>query len=84
MRVRTIPEALSEPYLESRKLFRTFDKVKGLDCSVTVPLTPFKLSASEARADTPPPTLGAHTTEVLQSIGYTAAQIDELHAKKII
>ena len=84
MRVRTIPEAVAEPYLESRKLFRTFDTVAGVSGSVTVPLTPFKLSASESRADTPPPTLGAHTSEILGTLGYSAAAIEQLRARNVV
>lgn len=84
MRVRTIPEALAEPYLESRNLFHVFDEVPGVKGSVTVPLVPFRMSSSEARADLPPPMLGAHTGEILQSIGYSALQLEGLREKHVI
>ncbi|OGA52599.1 MAG: hypothetical protein A3G24_11570 [Betaproteobacteria bacterium RIFCSPLOWO2_12_FULL_62_13] len=84
MRVRTIPEAVREPYLESRKLFHVFKSVAGVKSSVTVPLVPFKLSACEARADTPPPTLGADTDEVLRSVGYSAREVAELRERHIV
>lgn len=84
MRVRTIPEAVAEPYLESRKLFHVFDSVPGVSSRVTVPVMPFKLSACEARADTPPPTLGADTDEVLRSLGYSARELAELRERGVI
>jgi CoA:oxalate CoA-transferase len=84
MRVRTIPEALAEPYLKSRNLFRVFDEVPGVKGSVTVPLVPFRLSSCEARADLPPPMLGAHTGEILRSIGYSASQLEGLREKHVI
>ncbi len=84
MRVRTIPEALSESYLETRNLFRTFDDVPGVKGKVTVPLMSFRMSACDARADTPPPTLGAHTEQILDKLGYTSQQIGELRLRKIV
>lgn len=84
MRVRSIPEAVREPYLESRALFHVFKDVEGVNGDVTVPLVPFKLSASPAEAKTAPPTLGAHTDEVLRSLGYSAKEIAELRERAIV
>jgi len=84
MRVRTLPEAVSEKYLECRKLFRTFPEVKGVKGAVTVPMVPFRLSASEARADTPPPMLGAHTSDVLLGLGYSAGDQQALRQRGVI
>ena len=84
MPVRTIPEALADPHLKSRNLFQVFDKIPGISGSATVPLVPFMLSESKARADLPPPTLGAHTREVLASLGYSDAQIEQLHMRHVI
>jgi crotonobetainyl-CoA:carnitine CoA-transferase CaiB-like acyl-CoA transferase len=84
MRIRTIPEAVSEPYLQARDLFHTFDKVPGLDCKVTVPKMAFKMSGSQARVDTPPPLLGAHNAEILGALGYTKEAIEQLRAGKVV
>lgn len=84
MRVRSIPEAVAEPYLESRKLFHVFKDVPGVNGDVTVPLVPFKLSACEARANRPPPALGADTDEVLHSFGYSAQDVAQLRARGIV
>lgn len=84
MRVRTIPEAVAESYLDCRKLFHTFPHVDGLPGPVTVPMVPFKLSGSEVRADRPPPRLGAHTAEILNELGYSAAQQDTFRQRGVV
>ena len=84
MRVRTIPEAVSENYLECRQLFRTFPEVKGVKGPVTVPMVPFRLSGSQARADTPPPMLGAHTSEILGELGYSDADQQALKQRGVV
>lgn len=84
MRVRSIPEALADPQLNSRGLFRVLDKVPGVEERVTVPLVPFRLSTGDANADLPPPMMGAHTDEVLRSAGYGAQQIAGLRARGVI
>ncbi len=84
MRVRTLPEALSDPTLNSGKLIRTFESVEGVDGPVHVPLVPFGLSAVAIGTDLPPPVLGAHTTEVLKEIGYSVPDIENFSNIRVI
>jgi CoA:oxalate CoA-transferase len=84
MRIRSLPEALSDPALNSAGLIRVFEEVEGVEGPVSVPLVPFRLSAGAAGTDLPPPRLGAHTREILQSIGYSEAAMDDLKARKVI
>ena len=84
MRVRTLPEALSDPTLNFGKLIRKFDKVEGVDGPVHVPLVPFGLSAASIGTELPPPVLGAHTTEILKKIGYSDLDIDNLKKNHVI
>ena len=84
MRVRTLPEALSDSTLNFGKLIRKFDNVEGVDGPVHVPLVPFGLSAASIGTELPPPVLGAHTTEILKKIGYSDLDIDNLKKNHVI
>jgi crotonobetainyl-CoA:carnitine CoA-transferase CaiB-like acyl-CoA transferase len=46
--------------------------------------TPLKLSSTPARIRTPPPILGEHTTDILQSLGYTASEIADFIKSDVI
>ena len=74
----TVPEALQSAQIASRGLLQTFDEVPGVERPITVARTGFKLSDGEPIATTPPPQLGQHTGEVLESLGYTGEEIDHL------
>jgi crotonobetainyl-CoA:carnitine CoA-transferase CaiB-like acyl-CoA transferase len=45
---------------------------------------PYKLSATPASIRSAPPLLGEHSAEVLDELGYSAAQIDALRAEGVI
>jgi CoA:oxalate CoA-transferase len=83
-RVRKLPEILADPQIASRNFLHTFDDIPGADISATITMVPFGLSAGGARADRPPPTLGAHTREVLGGLGYNDGQIAALQAQGVI
>jgi crotonobetainyl-CoA:carnitine CoA-transferase CaiB-like acyl-CoA transferase len=59
-------------------------KQPGLDQLVPMPnipgLPPFESGTARAHA----PTIGEHTREVLKAHGYTDAQVDDLHARKVV
>jgi CoA:oxalate CoA-transferase len=76
--VTTVPEALQSAQIASRGLLQTFDDVPGIERPITVARTGFKLSGGEPSASTPPPRLGEHTLEVLESLGYTGEEIGQL------
>lgn len=84
MYVRSIDEIVRHPQVKSRRFFRTFARDPDLGTSITVPLAPFKLSASRVGAIKPPPRVGQHTPEVLQSLGFDPAGIAELRRKGIV
>ena len=47
--------------------------------------SPIKLSATPVRCDLPPPTLGQHTAEVLQSVlGYSDDTVARLQRQSVI
>ena len=45
---------------------------------------PVKLSETPATIRRPPPSLGEHTNEILNSIGYSKGQIENLRNNKVI
>src|SRR4051812_27638425 len=76
--VLSVPEALESAQLATRGFVQRFDHVPGAEREVRVGRTGFKLSDGDPEAEGPPPTLGAHTEEVLSGLGYSAGQIEEL------
>jgi len=45
---------------------------------------PFKLSTTPGAVRRPAPTLGQHTDEILGELGYEAAAIADLRARKVV
>lgn len=83
-RVLTVPEVLESPQIRHRELLQTFDDVPGVDRPITVPRAGFRLSGGEPRTSMPPPALGQHTDAVLQSVGYSEEDIQQLRAEGAI
>jgi len=84
-RVRTIPECMSEAQTQSRGLFHTFPpSVTGFAKDLKVPLSPFNFAHDGPRADTPPRKVGTDSEAILGELGYDAATIAALKAKKVI
>jgi crotonobetainyl-CoA:carnitine CoA-transferase CaiB-like acyl-CoA transferase len=64
-------------------VLHTFANVAGLDRDMTV-LLPFRMAHDGPQAKTPPPLAGAHTDEILEELGYTAADVERLRGDKVI
>ena len=72
----------TNPQFVARRYFEVIDHpVAG---SLETPTLPFRYSSRDHWIDTPAPTLGQHNVDVLESIGCTSAEIDELTAAGII
>ncbi len=82
--VKHLEEVYDDPQVVANEMITTFDQ-PGFQ-HVTAINTPVRLSASagEARIRRPAPTLGQHTQEILQELGYTDEQIVELAAEEIL
>ena len=77
-RVRELKEALHDPHLKHRGLLHRHENVPGVDKPVTVPMQAFKFAHDGASIQRPPPQLGQHTNEILESAGYTSSDIAAL------
>jgi len=84
LRLRTMPEALEDPQVATRKILHRHENVPGTDGPLTVPMCAFKFAHGGPSIETPPPRVGEHNEEVLGSLGYSAADIAALHAQGVV
>jgi crotonobetainyl-CoA:carnitine CoA-transferase CaiB-like acyl-CoA transferase len=75
--VNSIPEALADPQVRARGMIR---EIAGR----TLIASPLKLSDTPPAEPTLPPEFGQHTDEVLRGLGFSAANIQELRAQRIV
>lgn len=77
--INNVSEALAMPQVQSRQMVVDF-----ADSPVKALGNPIKLSNNPASYSTPPPSLGQHTTQVLQSMGLSDAQIAKLQTDGVV
>ena len=82
--VLSVPQALALPQIAQRELLKTFDSVPGVDRSITVARSGFKLSGGDPDVAGPPPELGQDTDEVLGAAGYSAEEVAALREAGIV
>jgi crotonobetainyl-CoA:carnitine CoA-transferase CaiB-like acyl-CoA transferase len=83
-RVRRLSESLDDPQLRSRGVLHQHEKIEGIEGPVTVPLAAFKFAEDGPSIESPPPRLGQHTSEVLESLGYTRSEIAAFRQEGVI
>lgn len=84
LKMRTLPEAVADPQVQTRNILHKFDSLPGVDGAMTVPMCAFKLEHGDASIETPPPQLGEHNAEVLGTLGYSAGEIAALRKEGVI
>ena len=78
----SLQAALSQPQVDHRNAFGTVH-VENIGDLKLFNLTA-KFSKTPGTVETPPPTLGQHSTEVLKGIGYSEEEITKFKASRII
>jgi crotonobetainyl-CoA:carnitine CoA-transferase CaiB-like acyl-CoA transferase len=80
--INTVAQALEEPHVVSRGM--VFSMEHGMGVSVPQIANPIKFSRTGIEYFRPPPMLGEHTLEILESIGLTERHLEELRASGVI
>ena len=76
-------EVLDDPHVAAKGLFQYVD-YPGLDKPAPLMKTPIELSETPGEIRSRPPTLGEHTDEIMQELGYSEAQIAILREKRVV
>jgi len=76
-------QALDDRHIRAAHLLEERE-YPGLDRTVPLAPTPIELSLTPGTYRRPAPLLGEHTDEILQSLGYGAAEIAALRAAKVV
>lgn len=81
--VLSVPEALSHPHLRTRDMIGQFDDVPDVG-KVEVFRPGFRMNGFTPKVDTPPPSLGQHTEELLSELGLFPEEIEALREEGTI
>jgi crotonobetainyl-CoA:carnitine CoA-transferase CaiB-like acyl-CoA transferase len=82
--VYTVPQALAHPQIATRGMVGEFKNAPGVGRDIRVLRTGFKLNGEAPSVDTPPPTLGQHTDDILTELGFDAQQIAQLKTEQAV
>lgn len=78
----SVPEITEHPQIKTRNMIVEIeDPVIG---NMRIPGIPIKMHGQKDTIDSPAPTIGQHTEEILKEIGYDSKTIEELGIEKVI
>ena len=80
--INSIPAALADAQTQHRRMVREIPH--PLAGRLPQVVSPMRFQDSPLSFDTPPPTLGQHTSEVLAELGFTDEEVDSLRARGIV
>jgi crotonobetainyl-CoA:carnitine CoA-transferase CaiB-like acyl-CoA transferase len=78
-----LDEVFADPQVQARDM-EIHMNYPGFEKSSSLIGSPFKFSRTKVNYRMPPPRVGEHTEQVLESAGYSQADIDKLHEIKAI
>jgi len=81
--VMNLQEALDDPHVNARRLHQYID-YPGVSKPTPLMDTPVRLSETPGTIRHRAPTLGEHTDELLSELGFSAAEIDDLHKSRVV
>jgi crotonobetainyl-CoA:carnitine CoA-transferase CaiB-like acyl-CoA transferase len=76
-------QVLDDPHVAAKGLFQLVE-YPGLDKPAPLMKTPVELSETPGEIRTRPPTLGEHTDEIMQELGYSGTEIAQLREKRVV
>ncbi|MDH4247133.1 MAG: CoA transferase [Deltaproteobacteria bacterium] len=81
--VYTPRQTLDDPHTRARGIFKSID-YPGLPRPAPVAETPVRLSETPGGIRQRPPTLGEHTALILEQLGFTAAEVEDLRSAEVV
>lgn len=76
-------EVLDDPHIAAKGLFQMVE-YPGLEKPAPLMKTPVELSETPGEIRSRAPTLGEHTDEIMQELGYSEAEISDLREKRVV